>query len=147
MDHRSDPGIQHRRVCRSRLLSHTGAAGGQRREAQQHEGADDLTFDLGARAGRVAADQAGLQLGAKGDGDMPGGQRAEAGRDAIVGLDVPRQVFNNLATLADLPDRVGGDFHAGSAAGNSHHVLERQRADADGDGAGVSGRRARQEMG
>ena len=52
---------------------------------QQHQGADDLALDLGAGARRVRADEGALQLGAELDRDVPGGEGAEAGGDAVVG--------------------------------------------------------------
>ena len=53
---------EHPRVGGRRLRPHAGPAGGERGEAQEHQRADDLPLDLGAAAGRVAADQAALEL-------------------------------------------------------------------------------------
>ena len=60
-----------------------GVPGGQRGEPQQHQRADHLALDLGAAAGGVRADQRLLQLGAHLGRDVPGGQGAEPGRDAV----------------------------------------------------------------
>ena len=62
---RGDAGVEHRGVGLGGLQAHAGAAGGQRRQPQQHQRADDLALDLGAGARRVRADQAALQLGAR----------------------------------------------------------------------------------
>ena len=57
------PGVEHRRVRLRRLRADPGAAGGQRGQPEQHQRPHDLALDLGARTGRVRADQAALQLG------------------------------------------------------------------------------------
>ena len=80
------PGVEHRGVGPGGLRADAGAPGGQRREPQQHQRAHDLALDLGARAGRVRADQAALQLGPPLERDVRGGQRAEAGGDPVVRL-------------------------------------------------------------
>ena len=60
-----------------------GAAGRQRRQPQQHQRADDLALDLRSGSGGVRPDQRLLQLGAHRRRDVPGRERAEAGRDAV----------------------------------------------------------------
>ena len=61
---RGDAGVEQRGVGLDGGAAHAGAAGHERREAQQHERAHDLALDLGAGAGGVRADEARLQLGA-----------------------------------------------------------------------------------
>ena len=46
-------GGQHRRIRLRDLGPHTGAAGGQCRQPQQHHGPDDFALDLGTRSGGV----------------------------------------------------------------------------------------------
>ena len=89
--HRGDTGVEHGHVGREGLGSDPGPAGGQGGDPQQHQRPDDLALDLGSRPGRMGADQAALQLGALLDRDVPGGQCAEAGGDAVVRLVVGGQ--------------------------------------------------------
>ena len=81
---RGDAGVEHRGVGLGGLEPHAGAAGGQRGQPQQHQRPHHLALDLGPGPGRVRADQAALQLGAPLRRDVRGGERAEAGRDAVV---------------------------------------------------------------
>ena len=75
VDDRGDAGVQHRDVGGQRLLADAGAAGGERRDAQQHQRPHDLALDLGAGAGGVRADEGALQLvalGRRGCAGWPG---------------------------------------------------------------------------
>ncbi len=63
-----------------------GAAGREGREPQEHERADDLVLDARPGARGVRADEAALQPGAVGGGDVPGREGAEPGRDPVDGL-------------------------------------------------------------
>ena len=84
VDDRGESGVEQGGVGLGGLQPHAGAAGGQGRQPQQHQRTDDLALDLRSGAGRVRADQAALQLRPGLDRDVPGGQRAEAGGDAVV---------------------------------------------------------------
>ena len=95
VDDRRDARVQHRRVGLRRLDAHAGPAGRERREPQQHQRADDLALDLGSAARRVAADQAALELHAPLRRDVQRGQRAEAGRDAVVRVRVGGERFDD----------------------------------------------------
>ena len=53
VDDGRQPSGQHRRIRLGDLGPHTGAAGGQCRQPQQHHGPDDFAFDLGTRSGSV----------------------------------------------------------------------------------------------
>ena len=94
-------GGQHRRIRLRDLGPHTGAAGGQCRQPQQHHGPDDFSFDLGTGSGGVGANQAALQLGSQLVGDMPGGQRAEPGGYPVDGLRVVGELLDAGAALGD----------------------------------------------
>ena len=125
------PGVEHRHVGGQGLLADAGAPGRQGRDAQQHERPHDLALDLGAGAGGVRADQRALQLGALLDGDVPRGQRAEAGRDAVVRLGVVRQPADHLAGAPHLGQGLVGQAHRGTVARDPHDVLDAERAGAD----------------
>ena len=130
---RGDAGVQHRDVGGEGLLADAGAAGRQRRDAQQHQRAHHLALDLGAGAGRVRADQRALQLAAHRDRDVPGGQGAEAGGDAVVRLGVVREAADHLAGAAHLGQGLLGQHDRGAVAGDPHDLVDGQRAGAEGD--------------
>ena len=68
------------------------------------------------------------------DRDVPGGQRAEAGRDAVVRLGVVREPADHLAGAAHLDQRLLGQHDRRAVAGDAHDLVDGQRAGADGDG-------------
>ena len=78
-----EPGVEHGRVRLGGLEPDAGVAGGQGRQPQQHQRADDLVLDPRPGAGGVRPDQAALQLRALVGRDVAGGECAEAGRDAV----------------------------------------------------------------
>ena len=94
-DDRGDAGAEHRGQGRRGLRADTGPATGQRRQPQQHQGADHLALDRLAAAGRVRPDQRGLQRGPAVRRDGRGGQCAEPGGDAVVRLDVIGQPLHD----------------------------------------------------
>ena len=96
-----DARVEHRRIGLRGLQAHAGAAGGQRRQAQQHQRADDLALDLGPGARRVRADEAALQGHAVFGGDVLGGQRAEPGGDAVVRLRIAGQRLDDIPARDD----------------------------------------------
>ena len=111
-----------------------GAAGGEGLGAQEHDAADHLAFHGRAHAGGVAADQGFLQLGAQLVGDVPVGQRPEAGGDAV-GRDLAvGEVVDVGADLGDGVEGVLGDGHLGVVAGDGDDVLGGDTAGAEGDG-------------
>ena len=126
---RADACVQDRGVRLGDDWAHTGAAAGERVEAQQHEGAHHLALDLCAGARGVRANQAALQLLALLAGDLHLREGAEAGRDAVVGPRVVRELFDHAAALADAGERVGIDLYAGIKTGYCHNVC-------DGEGCG-----------
>ena len=117
VDDRRDAGVEHGDVRREGLVADAGATGGERRDAQQHEGAHDLALDLRAGAGGVRADEGALQLAAHVDGDVPGGEGAEAGGDAVVGLGVVGQAADDLAGAPDLGEGLVGSGRPGRRGG------------------------------
>ena len=113
-----------------------GAAGGQRREPQQHERAGDLALDLGAAAGRVRADQRALQLGALLGGDVPGREGAEPRRDAVRRGRARRRARSTAARAASMAATASSVSRpAGAVAGDRDDVGDRQRSGADRTGA------------
>ena len=82
---RRDAGVEQRRVaprpCRGGRRCAPWPASTGRSSIMR---ADDLALHLGARPGGVRPDEAALQLGAQLRRDVPVGQRAEPGRDAVV---------------------------------------------------------------
>ena len=90
--------------------------------------AGHLALDLGAAAGGVRADQRLLQLGAHLGRDVPGGQRAEPGRDAVRRRGGRGEHLDRRAGPADRGDRVGGELDGGAVAGDGEHVVEGERA-------------------
>ena len=134
--HGRDAGVEHGDVGPERLLADTRAPRRQRGDAQEHERTDHLTLDLGARAGGVRANQRALQLCPQLDGDVARRQRPEAGGDAIVRLGVVGECLDDGPRPAHLGERLVADGHSGVVAGDGDDVVERHRADADGDGCG-----------
>ena len=135
--HRRDAGVEHaRRTSASVSVADAGAPGRQGGDAQQHERTDDLALHLGARAGRVGANQRALQLRPQLDGDVARRQRPEAGGDAIVRLGVVGERLDDGPRPAHLGERLVADGHGGVVAGDRDDVVERHRADADGHGGG-----------
>ncbi len=115
--HRRDPGVDHGHVGLQGLLADAGAAGGQRRDAQQGQGADHLPLDLGPGAGGVRTDQAALQPAAQLDRDVPGGQGAEAGGDAVVRFMIIGERLDHRPGPAYLGQRLVGDHRPVRRAG------------------------------
>jgi hypothetical protein len=93
----------------------------------------------------VAADQAGLQPGAQVTGDVPGGQRPESGRHAVMRLDVIGQDLDHLAPLPDPGQHLLRQFDAGVMTGHSDDIAERQRPNPDRDAPGLAPRPGRQD--
>ena len=105
--HGNDARVQHARVGLRDRQAHACAAAGQRGQPQQHQRADHLGLHLGARARRVRADQAALQLGAAVDRNVLGRERPEPRRDPVVRLVVVGQLLDDLAAGGDLDLGVG----------------------------------------
>ena len=134
MNDRRDAGVEHADVGRQGLLADPGASGREGGDAQQHQGPHDLALDLGAGAGRVRADEGALQLAAHLGGDVTGGQRPEAGGDAVVRLGVVGQATDDLAGAAHLGERLRGQGDGGAVAGDLHDLVDGEGAETDGDG-------------
>ena len=137
VDDRSDPLLQQGEVETQRLLADAGAAGREGLHAQQHERSHDLLLDLGARAGGVAAHEGALQLGTLLVGDVGRGERAEPGRDAVVGDRVLREALDDGAGGPHpLPGAVA-DLDAGVVAGDGDDLVDGEGPVAEDDGGGV----------
>ena len=67
----------------------------------------------------MTADEARLELGPQLGRDVPGGQRAEAGRDAVVGLGLMGERVDDLTAAPDRRQRLRGEMDLGAAAGDS----------------------------
>ena len=145
--HGGDARVQHARVGLRDRQAHAGAAGGQRGQPQQHQRADHLGLHLGARARRVRADQAALQLGAAVDRDVLGRERPEPGRDPVVRLVVGGQVLDDLAAGGDLDLGVGGELYRRAVPRHRHDIGEAERPGAHDDGVHASHVTARQVVG
>ena len=78
----------------------------------------------------MRAHEAALQLGPQLGGDVPGGQGAEAGGDAVVRLHVVGQRLDHRAGAADLGQRLRRQLDARAVPGDGDDVGER-----DGTGA------------
>ena len=133
-DHRSDAGVEHIHHGLQDHGADAGAAGGEGLGAQEHDAADHFAFHGRAHAGGVAADQGFLQLGAQLVGDVPVGQRPEAGGDAVGGGLAVGKVVDVGADLGDGVERVLGDGHLRVVAGDGDDVLRGDAAGAEGDG-------------
>ena len=123
-------------IARVRLdddRAHPGVPGGEGLQAQQLQRAHDLALDLGAGAGRVRADQARLQLGATLGGDEGRGERAEAGRDAVVRLGIVGEALDERAGCRDPLERGGVELDARAVAGDGDDVFGAQGCCADDD--------------
>ena len=129
--HRGDPGVERGGVGLRHHGAHAGAAGAQRGQAQKHQSADDLLFHLRAGARGVGADQGDLQLGAHVLRDVLGGQRAEAGGDAVDRGRVCGEFLDALAGRGDLIQSRLVDGDLGSVAGDGHNVVDGQGPDSN----------------
>ena len=131
--HRRDPGVDHGDIGLQGLLPDPGATGGERRDAQQGQGAHHLPLDLGPRAGGVRTDQAALQPGAQLDRDVPGGQGPESGGDAVVRFMIIGERLDHRSGAADLGQRLVGDHDRCVVPGYRDHLSHRQRSETDHD--------------
>lgn len=104
------------------LGPYTGVARADGLEPQEHQRADDLALDVRAHAGGVRADDVALQLGAQFRADVPGGQGAEAGGDAVDGLRLGRQRVDDLAGRGEGHHRFAGEFDPGAVARHGEYV-------------------------
>ena len=95
---------------------------------------DDLALHLGAGAGGVRADQGALQPGAQLLGDVPGGQRAEAGRDAVGGGRPAARASTAPRDWRHRLERRVGQLDRGAVARDRDDLGERQRLRADRNG-------------
>ena len=127
------PGVQHRRVGLRRLDPHARAAGGERREPQQHQRARDLALDLGPAARGVAADQAALELRAPLGRDVQRGERAEAGGHAVVRVGVGGQRLDDRAAARDRLERLRRQLDPRIVPRDRDHLVARRRTDPDRD--------------
>jgi hypothetical protein len=127
---RRDARRQQGRVRLGRLPPHAGAPGRQRRQPQEHQRAHDLALDRGAGPRRVRADQRALQLGPQVGRDLARGERAEAGRDAVVRLRVAGERVDDRARALDLRQRLVRQHDARTAARDRDDVVDARRPDA-----------------
>ena len=135
--HRGDPGGDQRRVGPGGLQPDPGAAGGQRGQPQQHHRPHHLALHLGPGPGRVRADQAALQQHPALARDVPGGQRAEPGGDAVLRLRCRRPAPRPPPGSPRCPARPRSDrLDRGAAAGHRDDLLPAERPGADGDRRG-----------
>ncbi len=134
VDDGRDAVVEQADVRREGLLADAGASGRERGDAQQHEGADDLALDLGARAGRVAADEGALEAVAQVDRDVTGREGAEAGGDAVVRLAVAGEAADDLTGAADLVEGRRGDDDRRPVARDPDDVLDGERPGTHGHG-------------
>ena len=128
---RRDPRVEQGGVGFGHHRTNPGAARGQRRQPQQHHRADDLALDLGPRPGCVRADQASLQVNAPIARNVPGGQGAEPGRDAVDRTIGHCQRLDALTRGGQCGQRVGRERHPSVVAGDSHHLVTADRAHTD----------------
>ena len=139
VDHRRDPRRQQVGVRLRHLGPHTRASRGERGQAQQHQRTDDLALHLGTGSRRVRADQAALQLGSHLLRDVPGGERAEAGRHAVHRAGVGGEVLDARPRARDLGEGVVGEADPVAAACDVDDVLDRDGSEADLDEIGGLG--------
>ena len=111
-----------------------GAAGGQRAQPQQHQRPHDLGLDRPTGAGGVRADQRPLQRGPPVGRDVPGGQRAEAGGDAVGrGRRVGEPLDVGPRDLATSSSAAAADVDGRAAPGDRDDLLAGQRPAVDHD--------------
>jgi hypothetical protein len=121
-DDRGDARRQQCGVGLGRPRPDAGTAGRERRQAQEHQRADDLALDLGPGPRGVAADQAALQLGAALGRDVAQGERAEAGRDAVVRALVADEGVDDRTGAGDLGEGVRPEGDGRPVAGDGDDV-------------------------
>ncbi len=139
-DHRGDARVEERGHGLGDQRADAGAAAGKGLHAQEDQRADDLALDRGAHPGGVRAHQRALQLGAQLGADVPDGEGAEAGRDAVDGARFGGEGVDPGARGRHLGDRVGADLDPGVAPGDGQHVLGADVGLADPDERRVGGR-------
>jgi hypothetical protein len=84
-------------------------AGGEGVQAQQHQRPYDLALDLGAGTGGVRPHQRTLELRPGVGGDVPGGERTEAGGDAVRRIRAGGQLLDPRAGGGHRRDRRIGE--------------------------------------
>ena len=80
-----------------------------------------------------------LELTATVPSDEGGSQSPEAGRNAVVRLDVAREAFDDLPACAHCSSCRVIDDDRNLVSSNRHHLLGRERSDADDDLSGDRG--------
>ena len=124
--HRGDPGVEQVDVGLQRSAADAGAAGGQRRDPQQHQGPDHLPLDLRPGAGGVRTDQAALQLGRAarpGCAGWPARRSRWRRRSAVR---VVGERLDHRAGAAYFGQRLVGDLDRCAVPGHGDHVGERR---------------------
>ena len=136
-DHGGDAGIEDPRIGLGHQGPDAGAAGGHGGQPVEHQPADHLAVHFGTGGRRVAADQAALQLRAQLNRDLFGGQRAEAGADAVVRHVVVHQRLDHLSRRGHRGQRLLAEFNGGAVTGDGDDVGGGERSDGDGHGNGL----------
>lgn len=119
--------------------AYAGPAGGQRLHPQEHQRADHLALHRRAHPGGVRTHQRALQLGAELGADVPDGERAEAGGDAVDGARLGREGLDPGPRGRHLGERVRTDLYPGVAPGDGQHVLGADVGLADLDEGRIGG--------
>jgi hypothetical protein len=83
----------------------------------------------------VRAHEAALQLVAPLDGDVPDGQRAEAGGDSVVRFLVVGERLDELAACGDLGEHLRRQRDGYAAARDGDNLLAGERAGTDDKGS------------
>ncbi len=135
--HGHDVRVQQRRKCAGDARSHAGVPGRESAESQQHHRAHDLALHRVTGASGVRADQGPLQPRAVIRRDVPDGERAETGRDAVRGFRVGGERVDVASRGLDAVDRVVGERDLGGGLGDADDLLDGQRAGSDQQGVAV----------
>ncbi len=133
VDNRRQTGGEGPGVCLRDFGAHTGAAGGQRRQSQQHHRPHDFPLDLRPRSRGVGTNQAALQLCSEIVGDVAGCQGTEAGGDAVRRSRIIGECFDAATARGDRVESVVGDHHWGFVACYSYDIVGADRADTHHD--------------
>lgn len=123
MDDRGDARVEHVGHGLRDLGAYAGVAGGERLQPQEHQRADDLALDVGAHARRVRADDVALQLRPQTGADVPGGEGAEAGGDAVDRLGLGGEGVDDLPCGGQGLHGGRGELDPGALAGHGDDVL------------------------
>ena len=108
----------------------------ERSRPQQHHRPNHFVFDRVAHAGGVGTDECDLKCTSTLGWDRDGGERAEAGGDAVLGCALG-ELFDDRSGCRHALDRCGCEFDAFGSAGDGDDVADGDAGSVEVDGHDV----------